>query len=439
MSRFLFACWPFTGHVHSQLAIAGALRERGHEVAFYSGPSAQALLDAEHLTTFPFVRLDERRGYDGMRALEPHDARARPRPGVVKRALRDWLVETIPAQLADLEPVLADWRPDVLVCDLSLWGPIMVLWEKTGLPVALSSTFMGPLIPGPDAPPWGFGMAPPHGPAQRALAATLTWVTERAGAPMRARLDALRAEHGLPPAGTTPNAFTARLPLTLVGNVPELDYGRRDLPPNVHYVGSCVWHPPVEAHDAAAVQALPREWPWVHVSESTVRVGDPYLLRAAAAGLGGEPLEVVMTTGGHRAPEQLGLGALPGNVHLSRWINHAALLARCSVVVTGGGAATIIAAVQHGVPLVVVPTAHDKPDNARRVVEAGVGVRLTPRACTPERLRDAVRAVRDDRRYRDAAARIGARLRDAPGPPGAAALLEALVPARGRTTAGVTR
>ena len=429
MSRFLITCWPFTGHVHGQLAIADALRARGHEVAFYTGPSARATLEAEGFTVFEFERLDEERGYVGMRALEPADARSRPSPGRVRRALRGWLVETIPDQLADLEPLVARWQPDVLVCDLSLWGPIMILWEKTGLPVALSCTFMGPLIPGPDAPPWGLGMAPPRTPMQRTLAAGLGWTTERAGAAIRARLDALRAGHGLEPARATPNEFTARLPLYLVGNVPELDYGRRDLPPSVHYLGSCVWEPPASAEDEEWLAALSSARPWVHVSESTVRVGDPYLLRAAATGLADAPVEVVMTAGGHREVSALGLGPLAGNVHAARWVNHAALLPRCDVVVTGGGAATIIASLARGVPLVVVPTAHDKPDNARRVVEAGAGVRLSPRACTPARLRAAVDEVLGDRRYRAAAAALGERLRAGPGPAGGAALLEGLVPA----------
>lgn len=428
MSRFLVTCWPFTGHVHNQLAIAEQLRARGHEVAFYTGPSARALLEGEGFEVFAFDRLDELRGYAGMRALEPADARSRPGPAVVRRALRDWLVETIPDQLADLEPLLERWPPDVIVCDLSLWAPIMVLWDKTGIPVALSSTFMGPLIPGPDAPPWGLGMAPPRGPLQRLLAGAIQWVTERAGAPMRARIDELRAAHGLGPAGATPNAFAARLPLYLVGNVRELDYGRRDLPASVHYVGSCVWHPPAAGEDAEWLASIRSDRPWVHVSESTVRVGEPYLLRAAALGLGGEPVEVLMTAGGHRDPGELGLGPMPTNVHLTRWISHAALLPRCSAVVTGGGAATVIAALRCGVPLVVVPTAHDKPDNARRVVDAGAGVRLAPRACTPERLLAAVRQVLTDPTFREGAQRASRQLAAAPGPPGAAALLEDLVP-----------
>lgn len=41
--------------------------------------------------------------------------------------------------------------------------------------------------------------------------------------------------------GCSVNAFTGRLPLYLIPSVPELDYNRGDQPPNVHYIGPCVW------------------------------------------------------------------------------------------------------------------------------------------------------------------------------------------------------
>ena len=81
MSRFLVTCWPFTGHVHNQLAIAEELRDGGHEVAFYTGPSARALLEGEGFAVFAFDHLDEQRGYRGMRALEPADAALASKPG----------------------------------------------------------------------------------------------------------------------------------------------------------------------------------------------------------------------------------------------------------------------------------------------------------------------------------------------------------------------
>src|SRR4051794_23132264 len=135
--RFLVTCWPFTGHVLPQIAVATALRERGHEVAFYTGRSAASLTEAEGFPTHLMQAVDEDEAYRCVRELETGNERGRVAPGLIRRIFRDWLVETIPGQLIDLEAVLVGWRPDVLVTDLSLWAPIVVLQETTGIPVAL--------------------------------------------------------------------------------------------------------------------------------------------------------------------------------------------------------------------------------------------------------------------------------------------------------------
>jgi MGT family glycosyltransferase len=418
VSRFLVTLWPFTGHLLPQMAIADALRERGHEVAFFSGEAVRGRVEGEGFELLAFERLDQERAFRNMRAIE---AGRRIRP-----VLRDWLVETIPDQLTDLRRVLDRWQPDVVATDLSLWGPILVLHEAESIPVALSSTFMGPLIPGPQAPAWGFGLPAPRAARARALYAAITRLTELAGRALRRRVDEIRAEHGLGPLPEPVNRYTARLPLYLVGNVRELDYDRRDLPPSVHYVGNCIWYPPTPPETAEALADVRTDRPWVHVADSTLASGEPRLLRAAVEGLAREPLEVLISTGGGRAPEELGLGALPANVHVARWYDHGELLPRCAALVTVGGKATVLAAAEAGVPMVVVPTTWDKPDNARRVTHAGAGVRLPGRRCTPERLRAAVRQVLAEPRYRVCAQRLAALLAAASGPSEAARLLEGL-------------
>ena len=418
MSRFLFTLWPFTGHLLPQVAIAGALRERGHEVAFFSGEAVRDQLEGEGFELFGFERVDEERAFRNMRAIEAG--------GRIRPVLRDWLVETIPDQLADLRGVLEHIRPDVIATDLSMWGPIVVLHEAGPIPVALSSTFMGPLIPGPDAPAWGFGLSPPRTARARAVNGAITRLTELAGRGLRQRVDEIRAAHGLGPLPEPVNRYTQRLPLYLVGNVRELDYDRRDLPPSVHYIGNCIWYPPSSRETADALAGIHTDRPWVHVADSTLASGEPRLLRAAVQGLADEPLEVLISTGGARAPQQLGIGPLPPNVHVAGWYDHGELLPRCAALVTVGGKATVLAAAEAGVPMVVVPTTWDKPDNARRVTHAGAGVRLPARQCTPERVRAAVRQVLDEPRYRRGAQRLAALLAEASGPPEAARLLEGL-------------
>ena len=88
-----------------------------------------------------------------------------------------------------------------------------------------------------------------------------------------------------------------RLPLYLVASIPELDLDRHDLPPGVRYVGPLLWHPPDPPGTAEWLDTLPADRPWVHVTEGTSHYQDPFLLRAAAAGLAGAPYEAILTTG----------------------------------------------------------------------------------------------------------------------------------------------
>ena len=261
------------------MAIAGALRERGHEVAFFSGEAVRETVESEGFELFAFERLDQERAFRSMRAIE--GGRADP-----ARVLRDWLVETIPDQLTDLRRVLDRWQPDVIATDLSLWGPIVVLHEAEPVPVALSSTFMGPADPRARRARLGLraaGAADARAPARSTARSRAS--RSSLGRSLRRRVDEIRAEHGLGPLPEPVNRYTGRLPLYLVGNVRELDYDRRDLPASVHYVGNCIWYPPTPPETAEALADIRTDRPWVHVADSTLASGEPRLLRAAVEGL----------------------------------------------------------------------------------------------------------------------------------------------------------
>src|SRR5262249_57997128 len=119
-------------------------------------------IEQEGFELFPFERVDEERARQRIRKMDRAGRRTRPRGGRMIPVMREWMVDTIPDQIADLRSVIELWEPDAIATDVSMWGPILVLWESERIPVALSSTFMGPLIPGPDAPPFGFGLRPPR-------------------------------------------------------------------------------------------------------------------------------------------------------------------------------------------------------------------------------------------------------------------------------------
>jgi UDP:flavonoid glycosyltransferase YjiC (YdhE family) len=422
VTRVLFACWPFEGHLFPQLSVAAELRERGAAVGFYSAESTRGTVEPEGHELFPLRRTAS--AWQLVHERERAERGRKPSMRLQRAAFRDWLVESIPGQVADLTEVRERFRPDVIVADASMWGPALVMREAQGVEVALLSPLIYAVIPGPDIPPLGSRVGVPRRRRTRARARVVSAIGALLARPGRRRIDQLRANHGLPPLEGSVNEVLGRLPLYLVASLLELDLDRRDLPPSVRYVGPVLWHPPDPPGTTEWLDTVRADRPWVHVTEGTSHYQDPFVLRAAAAGLAGAPYEAILTTGRRREGS---ISAQARNVHVRHWLAHDTLLPRCAALVTTGGAGTTMAGLRAGLPLVLVPTSWDKPDIALRMVEAGVAVRVPPRRCTPEALRAAVDEVLGDARYRANARRIAEKLAAAPGPEGAAEHIEALV------------
>ncbi len=423
--RFLITTWPFAGHFYPQVAVAHALRARGHQVAFYTGEKACSIAREEGFTCFGFDKVDEA---ELNRTMFHPDRGSMGGRGLLrfKTTLRRWLLETIPGQVADLDPILDAWKPDVLVSDPTFWSPYLIFHEKRGIPVAVSSFVPGCMVPGTDAPPFGLGLPSPRSIPTRLLSRAVGSITDLLASGFRGRVNELRGMYGLEPITISVTQLTGRMPLYLVPSAPEFDYERRDLPPSVHYVGPCIWNRPRNEPPATWLDDLPRDRPWVHVTEGTMHVEEPMVLQAAARGLVDDPVEVIMTYCGDRDPKQLGLEPLGRNVHLARWISHSELLPLTDVVVTTGGAGTVLATLQAGIPLLIVPTGLDKPEIARRVIESGAGLKLSPGRCTPARLRAAVNRLLHEPNFKLNARRLAAVFKRHDGPSRAAELLDAL-------------
>jgi MGT family glycosyltransferase len=421
MARILFTVWPFTGHIHPNVAVARAVRADGHEVAFYTGGSVRASLEAEGFECFPLQHVNEEAltalvlSADGLMAPRMSTAR-------FKSLWKSWVLGTVPDQLRDLAPVLDSWRPDAIVCDPTMWAPILVLSERAACPVAVFSVVPACHLPGEDGPIIGFPRPRARTAAARAWRSVLRAASSVALRDVRRDASRLRAEHGLPPLGESVTSFAGRLPLYLVPSCPEFDYRRTDLPPSVRYVGPCLLSdPPIRADRPVGAR------PVVYVSEGTVTV-DPKLLRAAVQGLGGLPIDVIATTGKHRDPESLDLGPRPfaSNVRVESWVPLLEIVSTLDAVVTVGGPSTLMAALMAGIPVVIVPFTWDHPETAWRVEESGAGIRLAPRDCTPERVAAAVQRLLADPSYRENARRLARALRRTGGPARAAELIAAL-------------
>ncbi|KOV69921.1 hypothetical protein ADL00_10405 [Streptomyces sp. AS58] len=90
----------------------------------------------------------------------------------------------------------------------------------------------------------------------------------------------------------------------------------------------------------------------------------------------------------------------------------AELLRDVDVVVTHGGAGTVLGALAEGLPMVVVPQGADQPVQAERVGAAGAGIAFPMGEAPPQKVADAVRTVLAEPSYRTVAEKIAAEIAD---------------------------
>jgi UDP:flavonoid glycosyltransferase YjiC (YdhE family) len=226
-------------------------------------------------------------------------------------------------------------------------------------------------------------------------------------------LNDLRAAHGLPP------------DLGL-----EMLYRHLALSPFPPGFRDPAFALPASAHafratEAPAISARPPGPPLVYLTLGTVfnlESGD--LFSRTLAGLRTLPINVVATVGEDIDPAEL--GPQPANVRIERYIPQELILPECSLVVSHGGSGSVLGALAHGLPMVLIPMGADQPLNAARCEQLGVGRALDPIAASPGSVGEAASIVLADPGYRRASERFQAEIAALPGPAHAVRLVEML-------------
>ena len=109
------------------------------------------------------------------------------------------------------------------------------------------------------------------------------------------------------------------------------------------------------------------------------------------------------------------------------YVPHAAIFPRAIAIVHQGGIGTTAEAMRSGRPMVVVPFAHDQPDNARRVERLGISRTIPRQQYTVRRAVSNLRRVLEDPIYARRAADVGRRIRTEDGVGTACAALEQVI------------
>jgi MGT family glycosyltransferase len=157
----------------------------------------------------------------------------------------------------------------------------------------------------------------------------------------------------------------------------------------------------------------PRSRPLVYLTLGTYVSGEASL-RAAAVGVGMLDVDAVVTVGPDGDPAAL--GPLPDSVRVERFVPQGALLPHVDVVAHHGGSGTMLGALSHGLPQLVMPHGADQFLNAQALLASGAGRRLLPEEITAEAVGADVRALLGEPGYGKAAHRLADEIAAMPTP-----------------------
>jgi len=383
--RILITTPAGVGHVHPMVPLAVALRDRGHDVLWATGPDTRAWAEAAGIRAVTA-------GIGGGQMAEFWRRYPQAR-SLARTEVPDFMFPRMfgeiaaPVMLADLLRVTSDWAPQLVVHDAAEFaGPIVA--AKFGVANVVKS--FGPLLPPQRvaaaaeevAPLWrSVGLDPrPFG-----------------GCYERLYLDVY-------PPGLQAASFD---------HVPHCQ-PLRPVADDVSLAGATL--------DEQAIAAL-GEGPLVYVTMGTI-FNDPGPLRSVLEGLRDLSGPILVTVGPAGDPALL--GEQPANVRVERYVAQSAVFGHCAAVVSHGGSGTALSALGHGLPQLCLPQGADQFSNAECIAAFGAGLALLPDEATPERIGTAVRRLLDEPSFANSAAAMADVIRQMPGPAEVALVLEAL-------------
>ena len=382
--RIVFSTQPGHGHLNPLLPVARACQAAGHRILFATAPR--------------FCETVEKLGFQcrsaGMDYLWSEGLASFPEIAQAPRGPEQirWLTEQVAfPRLArpmakDVIDILEDVEPDLVVVDWAEWAGRLAA-DVAGLPYASCS--------------WGY---------EADMDFSYCWDL----------YDDLRREFGLGPAPVRDRSLA---PWLRISPLPER-WVRAQAPssPTTHRFAMALHDAPPDATLPAWFDEL-SDRPLIYATLGTVLEIAP-LMEWLIDGLAPLEAEVIITTGRDFDPSSLGL--LPENVHVEQSIPQSLLLEHCALVVSHAGFGTVLGALQHGVPMILLQLAADHWYNAERCAELGVAYTVGRDARTPEGLSDLARNALSDESLRANAAAMSSAFAELPDVSHAVALLERL-------------
>jgi rhamnosyltransferase subunit B len=418
-ARIVLTTFGSLGDLYPYLAIGQGLKTRGYDPVVATSASYEPLVRGHGLDFAP-VRPD---------ILDPDAMRAEMRHVMDEHrgselVIKRWVLPSLRDAYADI--FAAAEGASLLISHLLTFATPMVAevrgipWVSTALqpsyflsvydPPAISR--VGSLTRAPFLGTWFWRLY--HRLARRIID------------PWFAPLDTMRRELDLPPMDSPPIIGGHSPYLVLAFFSPLLAQPQPDWPPHTVVTGFPFLDDPGSGELPEQLAAFLTEGPPPVVftlgSAAVMTPGSFYEVSAEAAARAG--CRAVLLIG--RDAPQSPTFASPDIIAID-YAPHATLFPRAAVNVHQGGIGTTAQAMRAGKPMLVVPFAHDQPDNAQRVERLGISRTIPRRRYSAERAANGLRRLLADPAYARRAESIGRHVREEDGVGRACDAIEALL------------
>ncbi|MDQ6693941.1 MAG: glycosyltransferase [Chloroflexota bacterium] len=403
----MFSVAGGSGHLHPLMPLASALRQAGHDVAFAVSVSLRRTVEA---SGFPVFQVGGKLAADPEYQQFRAERSAMPVGLATELLVYPRLFVGMGARMRtpELVAICKAWLPDMLIRETGEYGAVVAA-ERLGLPHAAVSfaaslkalmifereaaTFLDPV-----RQLWGL-------PADPAFAAPYRYLLLNYAPPAFSTHDV--GGQGLGLRSYVPTSATASIPATTHFIRPEIfdNAGDERLP---DWMAGLPDQPTVYATLGTEVNSEPDLYPSV--------------LQTIIEGLRDLPVNLIVTLGRDKEPADF--GPQPANVHIERYIPQSLLLGLCDLTVMHGGSNSLLAAVDAGLPMVLVPLIADQFFNAQAAESLGLAQVVQREQLTAVSIRSAVEKVASDPAYRQRVAQMRADMQVLPDQSHAVELVE---------------
>lgn len=400
--KILFATMPFDGHFNPLTGIAVHLKESGHDVRWYAGPSYAKKLERMGIPYFPFKCATEVNG-DNIGELFPERAKLKGM-ALIRFEGKHIFVSNVLQHFEDVREVNEIFPFDILFCDVAFYAMKFVK-EKLGK--CVYAVEVGPSAESAsDVPPAFSGLKPATNAVTRLGHQLMGAVMDKlVMGEVKDICNGMLREQGLAPIAGSFLDVPYRSPdLIFQNGVPGFAYPRRNPNPKVKFVGALLPYKAAIAQPFAQADKLSKFERVILISQGTVDNKDPNKLIAPALEALKDSGALLIVTTGHSKTEELRKAYPQDNIVIEDFVDFDFILDHVDVFICNGGYGSVL--LSHGVPLLTAGIREGKNDVNAHVDYCGVGIDLRTENPKPADIRRGVERLLSEPQWKENVSRL---------------------------------